>query len=154
MDDFTLARVIHVVAVLFWIGGVAFVTLVVLPWVRRNHAPDARLAAFHQMEGKFAPQARVWVALAGLSGFWMTWRMDLWSRFADPRYWWMHAMLLVWLAFAMMLYVAEPLALHRRMARSPSPDADFRKLERGHAILLALSTVAVIGAVGGSHGLF
>lgn len=30
-DDFTLARVIHVVAVLFWIGGVAFVTLVLMP---------------------------------------------------------------------------------------------------------------------------
>ncbi len=34
MDDFIIARVIHVVAVLFWIGGVAFVTLVVMPSVR------------------------------------------------------------------------------------------------------------------------
>ena len=38
-DDFTLARVIHVVAVLFWIGGVAFVTLVLMPAVRAGNPP-------------------------------------------------------------------------------------------------------------------
>ena len=37
MDDLALARAIHVVAILFWIGGVAFVTLIVLPWVRRHY---------------------------------------------------------------------------------------------------------------------
>ena len=154
MDDLTLARVMHVVAILFWIGGVAFVTLVLLPWVRQNHAADQRLSAFHAVEGRFAPQARWWVLLAGVSGFWMVWRADLWSRFADVRFWWMHAMLLVWLLFALMLFVAEPLALHRRMEQSTTPEADFRRLERAHRLLLALSLVAVIGAVGGAHGLF
>ena len=67
-DDFTLARVIHVVAVLFWIGGVAFVTLVLMPAVRAGNPPAERLAAFHRIEGRFAPQARLWVLLAGASG--------------------------------------------------------------------------------------
>ena len=40
MDGFILARMIHVVSVLFWIGGVAFVTMVVMPSVRNRHAPD------------------------------------------------------------------------------------------------------------------
>jgi uncharacterized membrane protein len=31
MDDLTIARAIHVVGVVFWIGGVAFVTTVLLP---------------------------------------------------------------------------------------------------------------------------
>jgi uncharacterized membrane protein len=154
MDDFTLARVLHVLAVLFWIGGVAFVTLVLLPWVKREHDPDERLAAFHAVEGRFAPQARLWVALAGLSGLWMIHRADLWSRFADARFWWMHAMVLVWMVFAVILYVAEPLALHRRMKRSATPSADFDRFFLGHRILLTLSLIAVVGAVGGSHGLF
>lgn len=155
IDDFTWARVIHVVAVLLWIGGLAFVTLVAMPAVRRENAPDQRLAAFHRLESGFAPQARVWVALAGLSGLWMTWRMDLWSRFAEPRaYSWMWAMLLVWTAFALMLYVLEPLVIHRRMATSPTPEADFARMETMHRVLLAASLVATGGAVGGAHGLF
>lgn len=154
MDDFTIARIIHVVAVLLWIGGVAFVTTVVIPTIRQLHAPGARLAEFHRLEGRFAPQARLWVLLAGASGFWMTWRGALWDRFADPGFWWMHAMLFVWLVFAVMLFVAEPLFLHRRMVNSARPEVDFARLARMHRLALAVSLLAVIGAVGGAHGLF
>ncbi|BAV64844.1 hypothetical protein [Sphingobium cloacae] len=154
MDDFILARVLHVVAVLMWIGGVAFVTLVVMPSVRAGHEPEDRLAAFHRIEGRFAPQARWWVLIAGASGLWMTWRADIWDRFADPRFWWMHAMLILWLLFAAMLFVVEPLFLHRRLKASADPAADFARMERMHRIALAASIVTVIGAVGGSHGLF
>lgn len=154
MDDFILARIVHVVAVLMWIGGVAFVTTVILPTIRRNHEAPDRLAAFHRIESGFAWQARIWVLLAGLSGFWMVWRTDMWSRFADARFWWMWAMLIVWLAFSMMLFVLEPLFLHKRMAASAHPRQDFRRMEAVHHILLLFSLLATIGAVGGSHGLW
>lgn len=152
MDDFILARAVHVLAVLLWIGGVAFVTTVLLPAVRRSAPPEQRLAEFHRVEARFAPQARLWVLAAGLSGGWMTWRADLWDRFADPHFWWMHAMVAVWLAFAAMLFVIEPLHLHRRMAASPDPARDFARLERLHRVALALSLLTVAGAVAGSHG--
>ena len=71
MNDLIIARIIHVVAVLFWIGGVAFVTSVVIPTIRKGLPSEQRLAAFHRIEGCFAWQARIWVALAGASGFWM-----------------------------------------------------------------------------------
>lgn len=154
VDDFTLARIIHVAAVLLWIGGVAFVTLVIMPTIRASEQPDQRLAAFHRIEAGFAPQARIWVTLAGLSGFYMSWRADLWSRFAEPAFWWMHAMLAVWLIFTLMLFVAEPLFLHRRMARSAQPAPDYRRMEIMHRVLLGFSMIALIGAVGGSHGFF
>lgn len=154
MDGFILARMIHVVSVLFWIGGVAFVTMVVMPSVRNRHAPDERLAAFHRIEGRFAPQARVWVLLAGASGLWLIWRGDMWSRFADPHFWWMHAMVAIWLVFAVMLLVIEPLFLHRRMAASPDPARDFARMERMHRVLLVASVITLAGAVGGSHGGF
>lgn len=154
MDDFTIARIVHVVAVLFWIGGVAFVTLVVMPSVRSLHAPDDRLAAFHKLEGRFAPQARLWVLLAGASGFWMVWRAEMWDRLYDLHFWWLHAMIALWLVFTAMLFVIEPLFLHRRMEASRRPAADFARLEFGHRLLLGAAIVTMIGAVGGSHGLF
>lgn len=154
MDDFTIARIVHVVAVLMWIGGVAFVTTVFMPAIRRDRKADDRLAAFHRIENGFAWQARIWVLLAGLSGFWMVWRTDMWGRFADLHYWWMWAMLLVWLAFAIMLFLLEPLFLHKRMAASPNPQSDYQLMEKMHRVLLCAAIIATIGATGGSHGLW
>ena len=115
MDDLVLARAIHVIAVLFWIGGVGFVTWVVMPALRASERPVERLARFHQIEGHFAWQARVWVTLAGASGLWLIYRADMWSRFAELRFWWMHLMVALWAVFALMLFVLEPLVLHHRM---------------------------------------
>lgn len=153
MDDLTVARVLHVLAIVPWIGGVAFVTTVLMPAIRRNHPPPARLAAFHGFEAGFAWQARLWVGLAGLSGLWMIHRADLWDRFADLRFWWMHAMVAVWAVFAAMLYVIEPLFLHRRMERSRTPERDFARMERMHRVLLLAALVTLVGAMAGAHGL-
>ena len=152
MDDFILARALHVLAVVGWIGGVAFVTTVLIPSIRRSTPPAERLAAFHRFEGRFAPQAGFWVLLAGASGLWMTWRADLWSRFSEPQFWWMHAMVAIWLLFATMLFVIEPLFLHRRMEASLDPARDFARMERLHWVLLVASLVTVLGATAGSHG--
>jgi uncharacterized membrane protein len=155
--DVTIARIVHVLAVVLWIGGVGFVTTVLFPSARRSAPPEQRLEAFARFEEPFSWQARITVALAGLSGLYMTWRLDAWSRFSDPAYWWMDLMVLVWLAFAAMLYVAEPLVVHRRLERAMAEGrsaALFDRMERFHQVMLALSLLAVLGAVGGAHGLF
>lgn len=154
MDDITIARIVHVVAVLFWIGGVGFVTLVIMPSIRRHERASEWLGKFHAIEGLFATQAKLWVLLAGASGFWMVHRADMWGRFADPQFWWMHAMAGLWAIFMLMLFIMEPLFLHRRMATSTTPQTDFKRMEQVHRILIILAVITLIGAVGGSHGLF
>ena len=87
----------------------------------------------------------------------MTWRLDAWSRFASPGFWWMDVMLAVWAIFALMLFVVEPAFLHRRLQQAladPASGLLFDRMERLHRILLAVSLLAVLGAVGGSHGLW
>jgi len=81
-------------------------------------------------------------------------RLDLWDRFLAVAYWWMHAMVAVWLLFTLMLFVAEPLFLHRwLLARARAkPELTFRLIERLHWALLTLSLVTLLGAVLGSHG--
>lgn len=154
MDDLALARAVHVVAVLFWIGGVGFVTWVMMPALQATELPQDQLVRFQQFEARFAWQARLWVLLAGASGFWMIARAGMWSRFADGRFWWMHLMVALWAIFATMLFVIEPLHLHRRLARSTTPAADFARMTRLHQLLLAVGIITIVGAVGGSHGLF
>ena len=153
MDDVTFARAVHVLGVILWIGGVAFVTLVLLPAVKRLKEPSERVAFFEAVERRFAWQARVTTLLVGLSGFHMIHAWDLWSRFTMPSFWWMHAMSLVWVIFTAMLFVAEPLFLHRwfLVRASRRPEATFAFIQRLHWVLLILSLIAVTGAVIGSH---
>lgn len=155
MDDIALARALHVLAIVLWIGGVAMVTLVLLPGLMRAVPGPERLRLFEMIEGRFAGQARVTTVVAGLTGFWMTYRLDVWNRFLDPRgYWWMHAMVAIWAVFTIVLFVAEPLILHRwfhdRATRDP--EGTFRLVLRLHRILLSVSLIAVAGAVLGAHG--
>jgi uncharacterized membrane protein len=155
--DLAVARIVHVLSVILWIGGVGFVTTVLFPAIRRSIGSDDRLAAFVRFENAFSWQAKISVALAGLSGLYMTWRLDGWSRFAAIGFWWMDAMVAVWAIFALMLFVIEPVFLRRRLHEalaSPGSGRLFDRMERLHRILLALSLVAVLGAVGGSHGLW
>jgi hypothetical protein len=66
----------------------------------------------------------------------------------------MHAMVAVWLLFTLMLFVAEPLFLHRWFleAATRHPERTFRRIERLHWVLLTISLLTVLGAVAGSHG--
>ncbi len=153
VDDFSLARVVHILSVIMWIGGVAFVTTTAMPAIRAASPPAERLTVFHGFERRFVRQARFWVLLAGASGFWMVESADLWSRFSDGGFWWMHAMVAVWLVFVAMLFAIEPLFLHRRMIASTRPARDYDRMERMHRVVLTFAVAAVIGAAAGSRGL-
>ncbi len=152
MDDLAVARALHVIAVVHWIGGVAFVSLVVLPLAVSRGGAEG-IALFGAVEKRFAAQARWSILLAGLSGLWMTYRMGLWSRFSDLHYWWMFAMVGLWLAFATMVFVLEPL-LRPKFERqaAQSPDAALRRVSRVHIVLLVLAALTVLGAVMGAQG--
>ena len=154
MNDVILARALHVLAVLIWIGGVAMATTVVLPAVRRGDLGEDRLRAFQAIEHRFVWQARTAVIVVGLTGLYMTWRLGLWNRFQAITFWWMHAMVCVWLLFAFVLFVAEPFIPHPRFHRKATerPDIVFTRLHRAHWVLLALSLITILGAVAGSQG--
>jgi uncharacterized membrane protein len=154
VDDVTIARAVHVLSIVLWIGGVGFVTTVMLPAVRHLTSAEDRLTFFDKFERSFAWQARITTLFAGLTGLYMVIRLDLWDRFYSIGFWWMHAMVLVWLLFTLMLFVAEPLFLHRWLVAQAhaDPEATFRLIERLHWVLLTLSIVTILGAVAGSHG--
>jgi uncharacterized membrane protein len=153
MDGIIVARTLHVLAVIVWIGGVSMTTTVALPALRRGDLGQDRLKAFEAIERRFIWQARTAVVIVGLSGFYMTWRLNLWDRFRSPGFWWMDAMLGIWLLFAFVLFVAEPLILHRLLRRfaTERPEVAFAWLHRAHWILLSLSLATAFGAVAASH---
>ncbi len=155
MEEFVFARVLHVLGVVLWIGGVAMVTTVLLPTLARMQSPTEAMLFFENFRRRFAAQARYSTLFVGLSGFYMTYVMDAWSRFLQWQYWWMHTMVLIWLLFTIMLFVFEP-----RTRKNESTDGtnknvssqSFVRIMRMHFVLLTLSLITVAGAVAGSHG--
>jgi uncharacterized membrane protein len=117
IDDFILARAVHLLALVHWIGGVAMVATIVLP--RARALPDVRaaLAAFEAFERRFVAQVRLSILLAGLSGFYMLNKMQAWEQLLDPAFWWLMLMVAVWAVFALMVFVLEPLVVHRLFSR-------------------------------------
>jgi uncharacterized membrane protein len=153
IDDLALARALHVLFVTHWIGGVAFITLVALPLALANEDGAHGWALFEAIERRFSAQVRVSIPLAGATGLWMTWRLDLWSRFADADFWWMDAMAGLWALFMLIVFVVEPLVHARLEAMAArSPGVALRRLTLAHVVLLTLAIVTILGAVGGAQG--
>lgn len=154
IDDLTFARVVHVLALVHWIGGVAVVTTIVLPHARALSDARAAIAAFEQFESRFAAQARISILLAGLSGFYMLDKLQAWERLLDPSFWWLNLMVVVWLMFALMVFVLEPIVVHRLFHGRALRDKEsvFTLAIRLHAAALAVTGVAIAAGVFGAHG--
>lgn len=155
MDEFVFARVLHILGVVLWIGGVAMVTTVLLPTLARTQPATEAMAFFAQFRRRFAAQARFSTLLVGITGFYMVYILDAWQRFMHWQYWWMHMMVLIWLLFSVMLFVVEPRVRHRQDVlpeRGNISAETFVRIQHKHLLLLILSLVTIAGAVAGSHG--
>ena len=156
MEDYVFARVLHVIAVVLWIGGVAMVTTVIIPAVKKMKAKEDQIKTFEQIEGRFAIQAKITTLITGITGFYMIYVLDAWDRYFEIKFWWLHAMTLVWILFTLVLYVLEPLILHKLFKKyvEENPTRAFNIIHRVHWFLLLLSLITTAGVVAGSHGLF
>jgi hypothetical protein len=104
---------------------------VLIPAIRRHPSESQRIELFEQFEARFALQARVTTRLAGA-----------------------HLMTFVWLAFTAVLFVLEPLFLHRLFVSQARKNSDraLGVLQAMHWVVLISSLVAITGAVAGTRG--
>jgi uncharacterized membrane protein len=151
---FVLARIFHVLAVVLWIGGVGFITTVLIPSISKTEEPAARLKIFEAIENKFGFQAKLTTLVAGISGVYMLEVTDGWSRNLNYEFWWLHLMTFVWAVFTLVLFILEPLFLQKWFHRQAEINSEkaFQLLQIMHVVLLSLSILAIVGAIGGSHG--
>lgn len=143
------ALAVHVLAVVWWVGGIAMVTTTLLPVLRRSGLSEPlRETMFKKIQRRFAWQARSALLLVAASGTYLLVREGGFARLHGAHAWWIELMLATWSVFVVILFVLEPLGVehHQRLMRRP---AAFLLL---HVVLLCLALVTVAGAVVGSHG--
>ncbi len=150
-NQFVIARVVHILGIVLWIGGVAFVSTVLIPAIRHSQSPDNQLSLFELLEGKFSFQAKFSTLLTGVSGFYMLHFMNAWASMG----WWIYLMIFIWAIFTLVLFVLEPLFLHKWFHQRAQENGEkaFSILQFMHTILLSISLLAVIGGVAGAHGI-
>ncbi|MCB2060030.1 MAG: hypothetical protein R3E09_06100 [Novosphingobium sp.] len=155
MTEMFLARALHVLGVVIWIGGVSMASTVFLPAVRKGAFGPDKLEVFQAVERRFIWQARAAVLVVGITGLYMIEEFGLWSRFTDAAYWWMHAMVIVWTLFVFVVFIGEPFVLRRFFPiwATREPERAFAWLHRVHLFLMTLSFITVLGAVAGAHGM-
>jgi len=82
MEGAIIARVLHVLGVVLWIGGVAIATTVLLPATKRMRIPAERVMFIETVDRGFALQARGTTFVTGVSGLYLVYKLDPWQRFA------------------------------------------------------------------------
>jgi len=95
LNTFIIVRTLHIVGAVFWIGDVAFVTMVLIPSLKNNITKNERMDMFVKLESIFSFQAKISTLVVGIIGVYMLFFMNAWSRYLQPQYWWMHPMTIV-----------------------------------------------------------
>lgn len=157
---FSVMHIIHLLTVIIWIGGLAFITMLVIPLLIRMQDPLQKVLFFQSIEHRFAPRARVYNLIVGLSGIVMIlltgWYRLLFIRQGLP----LLFMVIVWLLWFVMLFGLEPLVV-KKMLDSMAKRGDkmeietiFGRLNRMHWVLLLISLVASVAGMVFAHGYF
>ena len=76
------------------------------------------------------------------------------SVLLDPAFWWLMLMVAVWAVFALMVFVLEPLVVHRLFHNYALRDKEraFALAIWLHAVALTVAVVAIAAGVLGAHG--
>lgn len=145
----SLARALHVLGVLWWVGGVAMVTATLLPALRRTGLSEPeRQQVFKTIRRRFAWQARIAVLLVGATGGYLLTYLGGLVRLRTEAGWWIDLMLATWSVFALLLFVLEPLGVMHRTGIGRRPRAFLLM----HVLLLTLALATVGAGVIGAHG--
>lgn len=144
---------IHVLGVVIWIGGVAFVTMIVFPMIMRMEGSLEKVLFFQGLEHRFARIAKLSVAIVGATGVWLLlitggWRELFTLRGIGPT-----LMLIVWALYTFVLLFEARLfkVIFSGSAQQDTSKVFFR-LSAFHWVVLGLSLLAVGVGVWAGHG--
>jgi len=155
---FIVMHIIHLLTVILWIGGLAFITTMVFPIIIRTKDPLGKVLLFQKIEHRFAGTARIYNLITGASGIIMVllmgWQSALLTRQGLP----LLIMALIWVFWFVMLFGLEPLVikkmLKRMMSNSDKMDIDavFSRMNKMHWLLLVVSLLAATCGAIFAHG--
>jgi len=151
-------HIIHLLTVIIWIGGLGFITIIVLPMLIKWDDPLQKALTFQSIEHRFPPIARVYNVITGVTGFVMVYLTGWHRLYLTTKGIPLLIMTLIWFLWFVMLFGLEPLVVKKmldRMANSGVKmeiETIFARMNRMHWVLMMLSLAASIAGIIFAHG--
>lgn len=147
-----LLTALHVVTIVLWIGGVAFVTIIIFPMLLRMEDSLEKVLLFQRVENKFARQARSYAWMAGITGGILLYLTGQYSILFTLNGLGVTIMLLVWLIYTFIL-TFEKRIFKVLFSQPEKLDTSkvFRRLNLFHWFIMGLSLLAVFVGVYSGH---
>jgi uncharacterized membrane protein len=144
---------VHVLGVVVWIGGVAFVTMIVFPMIMRMGDSFEKVLFFQGIEHRFAGIAKGSVAVVGLTGVWLLYLTGQWRILFSMAGIGLTLMVLVWAFYLfVLLFEGKIFRMIFGGRTGQDPEKIFSLLSRFHWVVLGLSLVTVGVGVWAGHG--
>ena len=143
---------LHVVSIVMWIGGVAFVTIIVFPLIARMTDSFEAVMLFQGVEHRFARHVRLYVSLAGITGFLALYLENLEGLLFTGKGAGITIMLIAWAVYVIVLMFEKK--IFKKVFGKPEK-FDVKKVFTGlavfHWFILGLSLLAVLAGVWQGH---
>jgi uncharacterized membrane protein len=136
-----------------WIGGVAFVTIIIFPLIQKMGDSFEQVMMFQRIEHRFARHARMYIAVSGITGGLMLYLRGTHALLFRMEGFGITVMVLAW-AFYLLVLMFEKRIFKKLFGK---PEAlDMAKVLRGlglfHWVVLGISLLAVFAGVWQGHG--
>lgn len=147
------ALIIHIIAVVIWIGGVAFVTMITFPMIQRTDNSLEQVLMFQGVEHRFSKIAKIMVILVLLSGLYLI--NDKYDFRISNLNFGVWIMIVLWTVYASLLFFLEKLIFKKLFSRSSEKQLDTRqvffRLQVFHWFVLSLSFFAIAAGIWTAH---
>jgi len=149
----SILTAVHVLGVVVWIGGVAFVTMIVFPMITRMENSLEKVLFFQGMEHRFARIAKSSVVVVGLTGGWLLYVTGEWHILFSIAGMGPTLMLIVWTFYLfVLLFEGKIFKMIFGGKAQQNTDKVFSLLSRFHWVVLGLSLLTVGVGVWTGHG--
>jgi uncharacterized membrane protein len=148
-----LLTALHVTIVVLWIGGVAFVTIIIFPLLLKMEDSFEKVLLFQRVENRFAKQARVYAWTAGITGGLLLYLTGQYTALFTLNGLGATVMLMIWLLYTIILtFERKIFALLFSQPEKLDAAKIFVRLNTFHWVVLGLSLAAVFIGVWTGHG--
>ena len=148
-----LSAALHVIGVVIWIGGVAFVTIILLPMIHEMTDPMEKALLFQRVEHRFSKIVKVVIILVGVTGLLNLHQKGLYVILPTVEGIWLDLMIGVYLFYALLIFGLEKILFKKIFKDMKNLNADqiFYRMSAFHWVVLFLSLLAVGAGVIGTY---
>lgn len=138
---------LHILSVVIWIGGVAFVTSIVFPILTRMEDSMAKVSFFMGFEKRFQLLAKILVVIVGLTGIILFLQRGGFSSLNLEETLLLSYKFFIWLFYFILLFGAEKRLMSTLVSPNTPVEEAFKRLSLFHWVVLILSLIAIVSGI-------